>query len=217
MSDWFRHIIDLEATAAEAPGLAMTLDAWLVAEGILDAQRCTEHGKTFRRPGDRAGQSLVPLAGFEHDELGGWNRTAPKAPSAAGVGGRIARWLSRPTAKRDFWPAGGNEVDIEVERGCWVPAEPPWTLACPACGVEFEPEEPFAEAIGEWYDGHSEGPAPCPACGHIQSIVDWDGPAPHAVGELALTFMNWPPLSDRFIARVGYVLSHRVRVVRTRL
>ncbi|MFG0274381.1 MAG: hypothetical protein ACF8QF_04935 [Phycisphaerales bacterium] len=217
MSDWHRYIVDLEADASEAPALAARLDAWLVDERILDAQRCTVHGETFRRPGNRAGLALVPLAGCEHDELGGWTRDTPEAPSAGRAGGAIGRWSSRQHVRRDFWPAGANEVSVSVQRGCWFPVEPPWTLACPACGVEFEPEESFTEAIGEWYDRHSDGPVPCPACGHIQPIVDWDGPSPHGVGEFALNFMNWPPLSDRFIGRVADLLGHRVRVVYTRM
>jgi hypothetical protein len=57
----------------------------------------------------------------------------------------------------------------------------------------------------------------CPRCGRPVDFNDWiwtEDWGRFAVAFLGLTFWNWPPLTDSFVAEVAARLGHRV--VRTR-
>jgi hypothetical protein len=53
----------------------------------------------------------------------------------------------------------------------------------------------------------------CAVCGHHAPLGDWQGRWTYYVGELAVRFNNWPPLTEGFIADLGAHLGPRWRVV----
>jgi len=101
-------------------------------------------------------------------------------------------------------------VDVLVERELYrdtVPHDPP---ACPDCGYEL-PEPTLDRLIRPWLDGRHEPEVPCPGCGTVRRLGDW--PNGYLVGELAVRFNNWPPLSEEFVAHLGRLLGPRWRAV----
>jgi hypothetical protein len=67
--------------------------------------------------------------------------------------------------------------------------------------------------LDQWFES-GEPVVTCLSCGAESLIGDWPGEWTYHVGDVAVTFNNWPPLSDAFIADVGRRLGDRWRVVR---
>lgn len=95
------------------------------------------------------------------------------------------------------------------------------TVGCPHCHAMESFGEPlgaaFMEAIDTWY-AQQPSDTPCLHCGQAIGINDWqwtDGV--WAFADLGLTFWNWPPLRDDFVAGIGRRLGHRVRLVAGKL
>jgi hypothetical protein len=94
-------------------------------------------------------------------------------------------------------------------------------VGCPHCDTVESFDEPlgtaFFEAIDAWYTQRSSDTV-CRHCGRTIAINDWqwtDGV--WAFANLGLTFWNWPPLRDDFVAGIGLRLGHRVRLVAGKL
>jgi hypothetical protein len=103
-----------------------------------------------------------------------------------------------------------NGVDVLVERELYRDTTPHAPPACPTCGYEL-PEATLERLIRPWLDGQ-EPQLDCPGCGTVRTLGDW--PDGYLVGELAVRFNNWPPLSDEFLAALGARLGPRWRAVR---
>jgi hypothetical protein len=103
-----------------------------------------------------------------------------------------------------------NGVDIVVERELYRDATPHSTPACPDCGYEL-PEATLDGLIRPWLDGE-EPRVPCSDCGAVRPLGEW--PDGYVVGELAVRFNNWPPLSQAFLTALGAQLGPRWRAVR---
>ena len=50
---------------------------------------------------------------------------------------------------RQVFDAGGNGIELE----------------CDACGVSFEPDDSWSDAVGAWFGGDDLVSFPCPSCG----------------------------------------------------
>lgn len=186
VGDWFQTIADLDATSEEAPGLASGLVAWLVAGGIVGAERtdCVLGADEGHPPGPRCTEA------FDGPDFGlltlGWN-------------GLVAWW-------------GRSVVD---------PGQGGGEVGCPHCDTIESFDEPlgaaFFEAIDAWY-AQRPSDTTCRHCGRTIGINDWrwtDGA--WAFANLGLTFWNWPPLRDDFVAGISRRLGHRVRLVAGKL
>lgn len=134
-------------------------------------------------------------------------------PSAFAAGPNAA--LAFPGYEADQSELGvlaNSGVDISSARAIYHPVgneEPP---SCPACGAELDDEE-NAHILNEWIES-GEPKVGCSSCGVASLIGDWPGEWTYHVGELAVTFNNWPPLSDAFVEDVGRRLGDRWRVVK---
>jgi hypothetical protein len=114
----------------------------------------------------------------------------------------------------DAWdgtPLANNGVDIITTREVHHPIENYEPPNCPSCDAPLD---------GEFHQGLIEpwlkGPEPvvhCQSCGVATPLGDWPGEWTFQVGELAVRFNNWPPISDEFINDVGRRLGARWRVV----
>ena len=104
-----------------------------------------------------------------------------------------------------------NGVDVVVERMLHHPSENYEPPACPTCGSVLGEEA--HEGMG---DAWLEGPEPlvrCAACGAEALVGDWPGEWTFHVGELAVSFSNWPPLNDAFLDDLRTRLGPHTRVV----
>ena len=102
---------------------------------------------------------------------------------------------------RQVFDAGGNGIE----------------LRCDACGLSFEPDDSWSDAVGAWFNGDNLTSFPCPSCGQRALLTEWRGPWPWGFGNLRVEFWNWPPLSGSFIDTLTRKLGHRTIVVRQHL
>lgn len=136
---------------------------------------------------------------------------------------RPSAYLPGPRAEaaapdfREARPAGAtavvepaNGVEILVERELYRDTSPHGGPACPDCGYEL-PETTLEGLIRPWLDG-DEPQLGCAACGATRPLGEW--PDGYLVGELAVRFVNWPPLSSAFLADLGSRMGPRWRAIR---
>ena len=196
MGDYFQHIVDVQVADDTAAGLAARLVAWLVETGVIEAE----------------------LTDCVLGDLG--HRPGPGYRAAV-----------TDAVDDDFLLDGmENGVEVHVERTVFDPSQgDPTSATCPRCGevVAFIDPGPwkltsewaaFAEVLDRWQEGGSSA-VPCPRCGVPVGINDWQWHEwfPMAVGCLGLTFWNWPPLAEEFVAQVAERLGHRVIVIAGKL
>lgn len=114
-----------------------------------------------------------------------------------------------PTWHDTDYTLANNGVDVLVERqlyhslGAYVPP------ACPRCGHRLD-ETAHEALVGPWLDGR-EPEVRCDACDAVAPLGDW--PDSYQIGELAVSFHNWPPLDEAFLAELGARMGARWRVV----
>ncbi|GAB3842356.1 hypothetical protein ACFPIJ_42880 [Dactylosporangium cerinum] len=186
MGDWFQTIADLDATSAEAPGLAGGLVAWLVADGIVSAERtdCVFGADEGHPPGPRYTEAF----------------DGPDCVVLTLRTNGLHAWSGRTVVH----PGQGS---VEV--------------GCPRCDTVEPFDEPlgaaFFEAIDAWYAQRPSDTA-CRHCSRTIAVNEWRWPdGAWAFANLGLTFWNWPPLSDDFVAGIGSRLGHRIRLVAGKL
>jgi hypothetical protein len=187
MGNWFQWIADIEVTEVEATEAAAAVTSWLSELGVIEAE---------------------PTNCVFGSDLG-------HAP-----GPRYTLALEEP----DLHPNPQYFDGVEIETGPTVfhPIQS-WGVSspiCPHCSRTTDFNDPlngeatwdsFTNALTDWHGGGS-GETNCPGCGEPVRINDWQwtGEYPIVAGFLGLTFWNWPPLSDAFVAQVANRLGHRV-------
>jgi hypothetical protein len=102
-------------------------------------------------------------------------------------------------------------VDIVVERELYHPVENYEPPRCPRCRAAID-SYAHHDMIEPWLLGE-EPVAACSTCGRKELIGDWDGRWTFYVGELAVVFNNWPPLTEPFVDELGQRLGPRWRLV----
>lgn len=136
------------------------------------------------------------------------------APSEYRAGPRA----SVAALEADRWVGGGHTgVDVVAERIVHHATgnyEPP---ACPRCGREAISFGDHHAVIEPWLHDRVEASTQCVACGHTSLVGDLAGNWSFHIGDLAVVFHNWPPLSEEFVAELGAVMGPRTRVVVERL
>ncbi|MET9952875.1 hypothetical protein ABZ135_15165 [Streptomyces sp. NPDC006339] len=177
MGSTFQAVVDLDATAGEAPALAERVVAWLVGAGVLLPERKdVGDGKGWYAEGPR------------------WAAVTDERRYVGGDG------LAAVTGRTVFWsPQGGDAV-------------------CPSCAAVLEGRAAlFSPAIDAWWRT-GEAEVDCPACGRTVPLAAWEwGPDGFAFAYLGFEVWNGPPLRPGFVAEVGRVLGHRVRLVRGKI
>jgi hypothetical protein len=129
-------------------------------------------------------------------------------PSAYLPGPQAA--VAAPGFRDTDYTLADNGVDILVERELYRDTSPHDAPACPGCGYELD-EATLEALIRPWLDG-PEPQVSCAGCGTARPLGEW--PDGYLVGELAVRFNNWPPLSDVFLTELGAQLGPRWRAVR---
>jgi hypothetical protein len=136
------------------------------------------------------------------------------APSEFRAGLRCSD--AAPEASR--WVGGGHTgIDVVAERivhhaiGNY---EPP---TCPHCCSEAIGFDDHHALIEPWLHDRVEACVQCVSCGRSTLVGDLKGRWSFHIGDLAVVFHNWPPLSEEFVAELGAVMGPRTRVVVERL
>lgn len=188
MGDWFRTIVDTEATPDEARGLAAGVLDWLIADGFVSAERtdCVLGADAGHAPGTRYGEAVQdPDPALAALWSNGLHITVGRTVFDAGQGEPSAVTCPHCAAETPL-------VDAY-----WSPVEENWA--------------PFGEAVAAWSEG-DDAPVACPSCGRTAPVHTWHWAGDHfAFGHLGFTFWNWPALRPEFVAD----LSHRLGGHRT--
>ena len=128
-------------------------------------------------------------------------------PSAYRPGAHVRR--AAPTWHDVDYTLANNGVDVLVERQLYHSLEEYRPPACPVCGHRLD--EATHEALATPWLAGQEPSVTCRACGATNPLGDW--PDSYQVGELAVSFHNWPPLAEEFVAALGGRMGPRWRVV----
>jgi endogenous inhibitor of DNA gyrase (YacG/DUF329 family) len=102
-------------------------------------------------------------------------------------------------------------VEIIAERQLHHPIENYEPPPCPHCGTPLDQAEHYG-LVEEWLEG-PEPTVTCSTCGQPSLIGDWQDVFTFYVGNLAVRFNNWSPLTDAFVADLGSRLGARSRLV----
>lgn len=195
MGDWFQTIVDTEATPGEAQGLAANILDWLIADGVISAERtdCVLGADAGHAPGARYGEAV----GDPDPELvnvwsNGLHVTVGRTVFDAGQG--------EPSAVT--CPHCAAEMRLVDE--CWSLIEERW--------------DRFRGAMGSWAEG-DDAPVACPACGRTAPVHTWRWADDcFAFGHLGFTFWNWPELRPEFVVDFSRRLGgHRTVLVEGKL
>lgn len=118
-------------------------------------------------------------------------------------------------APDEFGQVGGGNtgVDIVVDRIVHHAIENYEPPTCPDCGAEAISFEDHHELIGPWLYHRVEPEVRCVACGHLSLAGNLEGSWSFHIGDLAVVFNNWPPLTEKFVAELGTVMGPRTRIV----
>ena len=184
MGDEEQHVVGLTVPADRAEDLGREIAGWLVDRRIIEINQ---------------------------------GRNEPYNPGAYHPGEHWRDALAEPPPTSED-PVG--RVDVHTGRQVFGMGEFAGAWGCPACGFRVETE--MVEAIiGEsekeysFLEAWEAGDEPrrtCERCGHASLVGDWRDVS-SAVAHLGLTFTNWPPLSDGFVATMGARLGPRTILV----
>ncbi|GAB2881021.1 hypothetical protein GCM10027074_56630 [Streptomyces deserti] len=202
MGDYFQTIVDLDASEDEAARLAQRVVDWLVAEGIVLAERedCVLGQPLGHPPGpnwaraaaqdDADREPTEGLAVHTGRTVFDGGQDAPEAVTCP----RCATTTAFDAEPYDFMP------DDEGE-------EPPG-----ATGDGLWPH--FVTAITAWQETGT-ATVDCPACAEPVPLPEWTWADDcFAVGHLGFEFWNWPELTPEFRARTAELLDgHRTAYV----
>jgi uncharacterized protein (UPF0212 family) len=196
VGDNFEVIVDVQATASEADGLAAAVLHWLGQEGIVAVT---------------ATHCLLGLDEYGYAP-GARHSVALDDPSDDYALRHAVNGLEIELGRRVFHPVQGEIGPIECPH-CLTRI-----LLEDAAGNLTDHWEALEMALTDWVRG-GPGRTGCPACGQPIGVNDWHWPGqwPFAVGFLGFRFWNWPSLSSTFIAAVRQRLGHRVVVTRGHL
>ncbi|WP_405715503.1 hypothetical protein [Streptomyces sp. NBC_00046] len=194
MGDHFQTIVDLDATERDAERLGAGILDWLIADGIVAAERtdCVLDGDGHGNPPG----PYYARAVHDPEPVDLWSNglyiTTGRTVFDSGQG--------EPQAATCPLCATG----IRLVDDTWSPVDDAW--------------EPFAGRFADWEKG-GEGTVECPSC-HRPSGIDrwsWEDDC-FACGQLGLTFWNWAELTHDFEQEVRRRLGgHRTVTLRGKL
>lgn len=90
-------------------------------------------------------------------------------------------------------------------------------VSCPHCQQPSSQDENWRSAVSAWLDEKGQNRLNCTHCGQASPITSWDNHGEFALGHLALTFWNWPPLSSEFVTRISAIAGNPLLVVTGKL
>ncbi|MFD4860976.1 hypothetical protein [Streptomyces atratus] len=194
MGDHFQTIVDLDATEQDAARLGAGLLDWLIADGIVSAERtdCVLDNDGY---GNAPGRNYAKAVDDpEPVEL--WSNGLHVAT------GRTVFDSGQGEAGAATCPLCATEIRLVDDT--WCPVDSAWA--------------PFAGRLDAWANG-GEGVVECPSCRRPSGIDRWSWEDDYyACGQLGLTFWNWAELTYGFEQEVRRRLGgHRTVTLRGKL
>ncbi|MFC9614471.1 hypothetical protein [Streptomyces sp. NPDC056938] len=187
MGNHFQTIVDLQATPADATALAARGLDWLVAEGIVRAERtdCVLGAPLGHPPGPLWAKAVEQVDWEPSDGL--------KVET-----GRTVFHGGQGHAMYAACPHCAARVDLYTDE--WDAIEDAW--------------DPFNKAIGTWRDS-GRAAVTCPRCSRAGDLTAWTWDNDYyAFGYLGFEFWDWPEFSPGFLERFARVLGdHRTVLV----
>ncbi|WP_327709551.1 hypothetical protein OG912_13600 [Streptomyces sp. NBC_00464] len=187
MGDYFQTIVDLDATERDAQELGARVLEWLIAEGIVAAERtdCVLGGDGYgHAPGPHFTKAVE-----DPDPVDLWSNGLHVQT------GRTVFDSGQGDAGAATCPLCRTEIRLVDE--VWEPIESAW--------------DPFKGRFQDWAEGGGEGIVHCPSCGGSSGIDRWSWEDDYyACGQLGFTFWGWAELTSGFTREVGRRLGgHR--------
>ncbi|NJC71748.1 hypothetical protein HC031_18775 [Planosporangium thailandense] len=197
MGDECVTVVEMSVGAIEAADRADAVIRWLLDTGVIapNPVRGDARQPSGYLPGPRA-EAAAP--GFRDTRRAGAEDRTRRTDDAATGNELTDNELT------------DNGVEILVERELYRDTSEHDAPACPDCGYEL-PEATLETLIRPWLDG-DEPRVTCSGCGAARPLGEW--PDGYLVGELAVRFVNWPPLSEAFLADLGSRMGPRWRTIR---
>lgn len=117
-----------------------------------------------------------------------------------------------------FLQTANNGVDISVDRDAYHPVENEEVPRCPRCDAKAPADygESYAEWLEAWMTDGQEPSFVCGSCQQSALVGDWNGQFSALIGAPAVTFFNWPPISQRHIVDLRGALGGRTGIVSSR-
>ncbi|MFF1923660.1 hypothetical protein ACFVW8_24190 [Streptomyces sp. NPDC058221] len=190
MGDYFQSVVDLDATERDAQELGARVLDWLIAEGIVAAERtdCVLDGDGYgHAPGPhfaKAVEDPEPVDLWTNGLYVHTGRTVFGSDSADATG-----------AVCPLCRAGIRLADEQ-----WEPIAEAW--------------RPFRGAFHDWAENGGDGIVQCPSCARPSGIATWGWEDDYyAFGQLGFTFWGWAELTFEFTREIGRRLGgHRTAV-----
>ena len=214
MSDNAQIVVDTEVSAEQAPELANIIRAWLIAEQIIEQE---ESDSVLGGTGHRPGMNYRAAIRIDTDGKARLQRLLGAAIVSPVWRAALEEAIEGPAYEESFLGLMVIGVKFAVGRQVFDACGNGIELECDACGMSFEPDDSWSDAVGAWFSGDNLVSFPCPSCGQQALLTEWRGPWPWGFGNLGIAFWNWPPLSDDFIHAITRKLGHRTVMVRRHL
>lgn len=180
MGDHFQTLVDLDATSADAAGLAVRALGWLVDEGIVSSERtdCVLGACEGHPPGEQWAKAVIE---------------PERAPSDG---------LKISTGRTVFW---GGQGDAQYAT-CPRCARQTWFYTESWDRIEGA-RDAFDTAMSLWHET-GEAAVTCQHCGHASDLALWRWADDYfAFGHLGFEFWNWPEFEPRFLADLARILG----------
>ncbi|GAB2753856.1 hypothetical protein [Streptomyces bullii] len=205
MGDYFQTIVDLDAGEDEAPRLAQRVVDWLVAEGIVLAERedCVLGQPLGHPPGPHWERAAA-------EDDADWEPTDGLAVHTGRTvfdGGQDAPEAVTCPRCATTTPLDADPHDLVPDDADGSDQEHPGTA-----GDGVWPR--FVAAITDWRRTGAAA-VDCPACAQPVPLPEWVWADDcFAVGHLGFEFWNWPEFTPRFRTRIAELLDgHRTAYV----
>jgi len=174
-------VVDTEVSAEQAPELANIVRAWLVGEQIIEQE---ESDSVLGGAGHRPGINYRTAIRIDTDGKARLQRLLGAATISPAWRAVLEEAIEGPAYEESFLGLMVNGVKFAVGRQVFDAAGNGIKLGCDACGVTFEPDDSWFDAVGAWFSGDNLVSLPCPSCGQQALLTEWRGPWPWGFGNL---------------------------------
>lgn len=189
MGDHCHSLVDLDATASEAPELAERIRSYLVGREII-VEAVTD--------------SVLGVGG---GHCPGSESALAHEPGNESFRGLQTNGVAILQTRTVF---DSGEGDHSIVCGAC-------SHATEFDGTNDEAMFRWQDAITDWYEGNDGALLSCPSCSAAERLTEWHHNPAWGFGHFGITFWNWPTLKGSFVEEVQQYLGHRLRLVRGKL
>ena len=184
MSDNAQIVVDTEVSAEQAPELANIVRAWLVGQHIIEQE---ESDSVLVGTGHRPGMNYRAAIRIDTDGRLRLQRLLGAAMVSPAWRAALEEAIEGPPYEESFPGLTVNGIKFAAGRQVFD-AGGGIGLERDACGVSFEPDDSWSDAVGAWFGGDGLVSFHCPPCGQQALLTEWRGPWPWGFGNLGIAF-----------------------------